>query len=225
MQLSEWDEEHYQHQKTITFLAKSLSELHEHALSKVNLYPLYTYFSFSLFFTILVAPNKKIFNLKLFVGFIGQAFKPYTMQTFTIFDQFIILFYKWLSDLHSNLNNLIEILFIRVFIVDRLVCLNISLIALKTSKSSLSVSILTSRFLFYCFLSFYFVANICCCIHFHQFPLQVYSHENITESYTIKHYMVFALSTIAFILFLSYVFLFFYSVFILYFFFHFIIFS
>ena len=59
----------------ITFLAKSLSKLHEPALSNVIPHPLYTYFSLSLFFTILVALNKQFLNLKLLVGFLGQASK------------------------------------------------------------------------------------------------------------------------------------------------------
>ena len=46
-----------------------------------------------------------------------------------------------LSGLNSNPNNLLEILFIRVFVVNCLMCLNISFIALKLSKSSLSRSI------------------------------------------------------------------------------------
>ena len=43
-----------------------------------------------------------------------------------------------LSDLDSNSNNLIEVLFIRDYLVHCLMCLNISLIAPKISKSSLS---------------------------------------------------------------------------------------
>ena len=57
------------------FLAKSLSKLHESALSNVISYPLYTHLSLSLIFTILVAPNKQFLNLKLLVGFLGQASK------------------------------------------------------------------------------------------------------------------------------------------------------
>ena len=64
-----------------------------------------------------------------------------------------------LSYLNSNPNHLVEICFIRVFIVDSLMCLNISLIALKISKSSSSGSIITN-FLFYCFSSFYLVVNM-----------------------------------------------------------------
>ena len=41
-----------------------------------------------------------------------------------------------LSDLNSNPNNLVEILLITVFLVDCLMCLNISLIVLKIPKSS-----------------------------------------------------------------------------------------
>ena len=59
----------------ITFLAKSLSKLHEAALLNVTMYPLYIYFSLSLFFTTLVDPNKQFLNLKLLVGFLGQGSK------------------------------------------------------------------------------------------------------------------------------------------------------
>ena len=51
----------------MTFLAKLLSKLHETHLLNVIPYSLYTYFSLSLFATILVAPNKKLLNLKLLV--------------------------------------------------------------------------------------------------------------------------------------------------------------
>ena len=65
--------------KIITFLAKSLSKLHESTLSNFIPYQLYTYFSWSLFVTILVVPKKQFLNLKLLVGFLGQASKPQTM--------------------------------------------------------------------------------------------------------------------------------------------------
>ena len=64
---------------------------------------------------------------------IGQYFLP---VYFKVFD--IIL----LSDLNFHPNNLLEILFITVFSVDCLVCLNISLRAIKISKSSFSALIL-----------------------------------------------------------------------------------
>ena len=56
--------------------------------------------------------------------------------------RFIVFDYIVLSDLNSNPNNLIEILFIIDFLVDCLMCLNISLVALQISKSSLSISVL-----------------------------------------------------------------------------------
>ena len=65
---------YYQHQKNITFLAKSISKLHEPALSNVIQYPLFTCYSLSLFFTILVAPNNQFLNLNLLVGY--QTSKP-----------------------------------------------------------------------------------------------------------------------------------------------------
>ena len=75
MQLSEWDDELLSVPKFITFLAVPLSKLHQPALSNVTLYPRYMYFSISLFFTILVAPNKLFLNLKVLVGFLDQASK------------------------------------------------------------------------------------------------------------------------------------------------------
>ena len=49
LQLSEWDDELLSTPQIITLLAKSLSKLHEPALSNVITYPLYTYFSLSLY--------------------------------------------------------------------------------------------------------------------------------------------------------------------------------
>ena len=69
-------------------------------------------------------------------------------KNFIAFD-FIII-----SDLNSNPNNLVEILFIRVFLVDCFICLNISLIALKMSKSSFSVSLLINLKPNYCSIGF-----------------------------------------------------------------------
>ena len=67
-----------------------------------------------------------------------------------------------LSDLNSDLNHLIEFFFITVFWVDCLICLNISLIALKMSKSSLLKLILINLQLSSCsitFCFFYFIVN------------------------------------------------------------------
>ena len=71
---------YFQQHIITTFLAQSLPKRHESALSNVILYPLYTYFSLSLFFTIIVARNKQLLNLKLFVGFLGQASKSYKCE-------------------------------------------------------------------------------------------------------------------------------------------------
>ena len=65
LKLSEGDVELLSAPKIITSQARSLSKLHDPALSNVILYPLYTYFSLSLFFTILHAPIKQFLNLKL----------------------------------------------------------------------------------------------------------------------------------------------------------------
>ena len=67
-----------------------------------------------------------------------------------------------LSDLNSDLNHLIEFFFITVFWVDCLICLNISLIVLKMSKSSLLKLILINLQLSSCsitFCFFYFIVN------------------------------------------------------------------
>ena len=72
--LSELNDELLSAPKIITFLAVSLSKLQKSPLSNVIPYPLYTYFSLSLFFTIWIATNKQFLNLKLLVGFLRQAF-------------------------------------------------------------------------------------------------------------------------------------------------------
>ena len=109
-----------------------------------------------------------------------------------------------LFDLNSNPNNLVEILFIRVFLVDCfirvflvdcLTCLNISLIALKISKSSLSGLILINLQPSSCSIAFFILfcsQYFCRCGHFHQFLLRAYSHKNVSQSYNLKHYIMFA---------------------------------
>ena len=84
LQLSAWEDGLLSTTKIATFLAKSLSKSHEPRLSNVIPYPLYIHFYLSLLFTILVAPNKQFLNLKLLVGFLGQASKSKTMEKFTI---------------------------------------------------------------------------------------------------------------------------------------------
>ena len=79
LRLSEWDNELLSTPKIITFLAVSLLKLYQPVLSNVIPYPLYTNFSLSIFFTILVAPNKQFLNLKLLVGFLGQVSKSKTI--------------------------------------------------------------------------------------------------------------------------------------------------
>ena len=56
LRLSEWDDESTP--KIITFLVVSISKLQIPTLSNVIPYPLYTFFSLSLFFIIFVNPNK-----------------------------------------------------------------------------------------------------------------------------------------------------------------------
>ena len=65
----------------------------------------------------------------------------YNKAVFFLKINFITFDFAILSDLSSYRNNLVEILFIRAFLVYCLIYLNISLIVLKISKSSLSESI------------------------------------------------------------------------------------
>ena len=116
---------------------------------------------------------------------------------FHSFWDFIIL-----PNLNSNPNNLVEVLFLLslfllkfywLFLVDCLMCMTISFIALKISKSSLPGSIpinlqKSSRSIAFCL--FVFWLYYCHCDHFHQFLLWAYSHENTSQSCNLKHYMV-----------------------------------
>ena len=72
LRLSEWHDELLLTPKIITFLAKSSTKLHEPAISNIIPYPLYRYFSLSLFLIILVAPNKQFLNLKLLEDFLAK---------------------------------------------------------------------------------------------------------------------------------------------------------
>ena len=72
-EFSELDDELSSMPKIISFLTVSLSYLHQPV--QISIYPLYTYFSFSLVFTIIVALNKQFLNLKLLIGFLGQGSK------------------------------------------------------------------------------------------------------------------------------------------------------
>ena len=111
--------------------------------------------------------------------------------TFIVFD-FIIL-----SDLNPNPSNLAKILFIKAFFscfmllsfYHCLMCLNISLMTLKISKSSLSRSTLINveQTFFLLFFVFLFRSQYFChCFHFHHFLLRVYSHKNTSQFYDLK---------------------------------------
>ena len=65
---------YYQHQN---YNISSSAIVKTPKTSTINVIPsqLYTYLSLSLFFTILVHPDKQFLNLKLLVGFLGQAAK------------------------------------------------------------------------------------------------------------------------------------------------------
>ena len=103
--------------------------------------------------------------------------------TFIAFD-FVIL-----SDLNCNRNNLVEVLFIKVFLVVCLICLNISLIALKIPVffARFNCYQLTTKFLLCCFFSFYFVVNITVAHSiFLSFCCYLIVIENIIQYYTLK---------------------------------------
>ena len=78
---------------------------------------------------------------------------------------------------------------------DCLICPNISLIALKTSKFPLPGSILIDLQPSFCsiaFLSLFPRQYFCHYDYFYQFVFQVYSHKNVDQSYNRKKYIVFA---------------------------------
>ena len=104
-------------------------------------------------------------------------------------NNFLALDFIRLSDLNSNPNDLVEILFIGVFLVDFLMYLNISLMALKISKPSfvkINSRKLTTNFFFCCFFPFYF------CFHFHQSLFRAYNHKIASQSYNLKSCIVFS---------------------------------
>ena len=101
------------------------------------------------------------------------------------------------SDLNANANNHIQDLFISL-LVDCLMYLmsKYSINILKNIKVFIvwiNSDKLTTNFLFYCFLSFSFHSQYFCRrVHFHQFLWWANCHENITQLYDLKHYIVFA---------------------------------
>ena len=75
---------------------------------------------------------------------------------------FIVSDFIIIPELNLNPYNLVEILSIRVFLLDSLMskyCIDIS-INIKLFSVRVNSNNLTTRFLFYCILSFYFVVNI-----------------------------------------------------------------
>ena len=113
---------------------------------------------------------------------------------------FIAFGFVILSDLNFNPNSFVIILFIRVFLVDYLMCLNISLIVLKISMFSLSGSILMNMQLRSCPIAFcLFILQsiyLLLCPFFISFSSIVsfpYSHENTSQyriDLNLKHYIV-----------------------------------
>ena len=119
---------------------------------------------------------------------------------FIVFD-FIIL--SLILILNSNPNNLIEILSIRLFLVDCLanwlydclMCLNISLITLKTWTHSLLGSIVINSQSGSCSIAFYLFISRSIFLSlwpFSSITITTYSHENINQSYNLTHYIMFA---------------------------------
>ena len=117
---------------------------------------------------------------------------------------FIAFDFISLSALNYNLNSvLINIIltnlnlshFVSVNLLDNcLMCLNISLIALKISKPSRSI-LINLQPIFFFLLLFVFLfhsQNSCGYDNFNQFLLQVYDHENLNQSYNLTHYFMFA---------------------------------
>ena len=72
---------------------------------------------------------------------------------------FIVFYFIILFDLNSNPTDLVEVLFIKGILVNCLICLNISLKALKTSKSSLSGLILINLQARFCSIAFYLLIS------------------------------------------------------------------
>ena len=78
----------------------------------------------------------------------------------TLFNTFAII--KWF-DLNSSSNSLFEILSIKDFLVDFLMCLYNSIYGFKNVKIffiRINSNKHTTKFFFYCFLSLYFIFNI-----------------------------------------------------------------
>ena len=104
---------------------------------------------------------------------------------FIAFD-FIIFF-----GLNSNPDNLVKVLF-KASLIESLMCLNISLRALKKLKSSLSGSIRINFQSSSCSMAFCFLNHsqfLCCCVNFYQSLLGAYSHENTSQSDDLKHHI------------------------------------
>ena len=72
------------------------------------------------------------------IGFYGDLWSGNIFLTINLIAFYFII----LSDLNSSPNNLVKVLFIRAFLVDWLMCLSISLVVLKPSKTFLPGSIL-----------------------------------------------------------------------------------
>ena len=74
LKLSTCDDELLSTSKIVTFLAVPLPKLYQSPSNAIP-QPLYTHLLLSLFFTILVAPNKQYFNVKVLSGIFGQVAK------------------------------------------------------------------------------------------------------------------------------------------------------
>ena len=98
------------------------------------------------FLALLIEPYKDVLSINMFcLVFLKLEFSFavfFLQSTKYIPINFVAYLFIVLSNLKSNRNNLVKIVFIRVFLVDCSICINISLIALKISKFFLSESIL-----------------------------------------------------------------------------------
>ena len=98
------------------------------------------------FLALLIEAYKDVLSINMFcLVFLTLEFSFavfFLQSTKYISINFVAYLFIVLSNLKSNRNNLVKIVFIRVFLVDCPICLNISLIALKISKCFLSGSIL-----------------------------------------------------------------------------------
>ena len=96
-----------------------------------------------------------------------------------------------LYDLNSSLNNFFESSYIKGFfvnfLIDSLICLCISFMALKILKISSSGLILINSQPIYLSNPFCLCLYLCLYDPFHQLPLLIFIHENKDQFYSLRH--------------------------------------